>query len=100
MTSEPVQTLPKKGSIHLQWVRCGKPGCRCARGERHAASYLFWREGGRLRKRYVAAADAAAVRSARAARRERERQARDALRAGRRHWRALVDLVREVENGG
>ena len=100
MTSGPIQTLPKKGSIHLQRVRCGKPGCRCARGERHAASYLFWREGGRLRKRYVPAAEAAAVRAACAARRQRERRAREALRAGWRQWRALVDVVREVENGG
>ena len=99
MKSEPIHTLPKKGSIHLQRVRCGKPGCRCARGERHAASYLFWREGGRLRKRYVPAAEAA-VRAACAARRERERRAREALQAGRRQWRALVDLVREVESNG
>ena len=98
MKSEPIQTLPKTGSIHLQRVCCGKPGCRCARGQRHVASYLFWREGARLRKRYVPAAEVAAVRAACAARRQRERRAREALRSGRRQWRALVDRVREVEN--
>ena len=100
MKSELIQTLPKKGSIHVQRVQCGKPGCHCERGEPHAAYYLFWREGGRLRKRYVAAAEVAAVRSIYAARRQRERRAREALRAGRRQWRALVDRVREVENDG
>ena len=100
MTSEPRATLPKKGSIHRQWVRCGKPQCRCGRGERHAAQYLFWREGGRLRKRYIPAADAPAVRAACAARRQRERRAREALRAGWQQWRALVDVVREVESHG
>ena len=100
MKSEPIQTLPKTGSIRLQRVCCGKPGCRCARGQRHVASYLFWREGGRLHKRYVPVAEVAAVRAACAARREQERQAREALIAGRRQWRALVDLVREVESNG
>ena len=100
MTSELIQALPKTGSIHLQRVRCGKAGCRCARGERHAAHYLFWREGGRLRKRYVPAAEVAAVRAACAARRARERQARETLQAGWHQWRALVDRVREVERNG
>ena len=100
MKSEPIHTLPKKGSIHLQRVRCGKSGCRCAQGQRHVASYLFWREDGRLHKRYVPAAEVAAVRAACAARREQERQARETLQAGRRQWRALVDFVREVESNG
>ena len=56
--------LPKKGAVCIQWVRCCQPGCRCARGKLHGPyHYLFWREGGRLRKRYVRLADVAAAKS-------------------------------------
>jgi hypothetical protein len=42
------------GSIHLDWVTCGKPTCRCARGLSHGPyAVLRWREGGRQRKRYI-----------------------------------------------
>ncbi len=45
--------------------RCGKPGCRCARGELHRAHYRMWRDkGGRLRKEYVRARDVEAVKAA------------------------------------
>ena len=42
------------GSVHAQYVRCGKPGCRCARGERHGPYWRrYWREGGATRSAYV-----------------------------------------------
>lgn len=48
------QVLPLPGAICLQWVRCGRAGCRCKQGELHGPySYRFVREGGRLRKRYI-----------------------------------------------
>ena len=53
---ETAGTLPKmlRGSIHTQWVTCGKSGCRYARGELHGPYYyLFQRTGGRLHKTYV-----------------------------------------------
>jgi hypothetical protein len=34
-------------------VKCGKPGCKCASGALHGPYwYEFWREGGKVRKRY------------------------------------------------
>lgn len=52
-----------RGSVHAQWVRCGKPNCRCAGGELHGPYwYRFERQGGRLRKRYVPRAELDAVR--------------------------------------
>ena len=42
-----------RGSLSLRNVRCGKPGCRCARGERHACLYLVRRQGGKLRQLFV-----------------------------------------------
>ena len=32
---------------------CGKPSCRCARGEKHLALYLAARQGGKPRQLYV-----------------------------------------------
>jgi hypothetical protein len=29
---------------------CGKPNCKCARGERHVSLYLVFSQGGRLRQ--------------------------------------------------
>ena len=42
------------GSIHLDWVTCGKPTCRCGRGFLHGPYVVRrWREDGKLRKRYI-----------------------------------------------
>ena len=32
---------------------CGKPNCRCTRGELHAGLYLVFSEGGKLRQLFV-----------------------------------------------
>jgi hypothetical protein len=43
-----------KGSLVMRWTRCGRPGCACARGEKHGP-YLYvsvFREG-RTRSVYV-----------------------------------------------
>lgn len=57
--------LPKmitEGAICAQRVKCGKAGCKCSRGDLHGPYfYRFTREGGRLRKRYVRKAEAAAA---------------------------------------
>ena len=51
------------GSLLAEYVRCGTPGCRCARGELHGPyTYLsLGREGGRGRLVYVPAALVAVV---------------------------------------
>jgi hypothetical protein len=93
-------TLPKTGIgvVCNQWVCCGKPNCRCTAGALHGPyHYLFWREGGRLRKRYVSADKADALRRACKKRRQAQRDARDLLRESREAWRQLLALLREVE---
>ena len=101
MRTEQEEALPKKGAICVQWTRCRRSGCRCARGELHGPYYyLFWREGGRLRKRYVRLAEVAGLRVACDARRDGERRAREAARAARQEWRELLALIREVERDG
>ena len=37
-----------------EWIRCGKASCKCASGAFHGPyTYKYWREDGRLRKKYV-----------------------------------------------
>ena len=92
--------LPKMGTgaVCVQWTRCGRASCRCTRGALHGPyHYLFWREGGRLRKRYIPALQVPAVAAACADRRRREANRCDAVRTAQTLWRALRALVREVE---
>ena len=42
-----------RGTLSLRNVSCGKPSCRCARGELHACLYLVRRKGGKLRQLFV-----------------------------------------------
>jgi hypothetical protein len=42
------------GSLVKQYVLCGKPSCRCQRGEKHGPLYyLYWKEQGRSRSLYI-----------------------------------------------
>jgi hypothetical protein len=78
-----------------------RPTCRCAGGDLHGPYYyLFWRERGRLRKRYVRTAAAAAVRADCVQRREARRQMRRWLEECREKWRKLDGMIREHERLG
>ena len=56
---------PLRGALVADWKTCGKPNCRCARGDRHGPYLsLRWREHGRQRRRYVRAEDADRVTTA------------------------------------
>jgi hypothetical protein len=77
-----------------QWHRCGKPTCRCARGELHGPYfYRFWREGGRLRKVYVRPDVLEEVIEQCQARRQQEQ----ARRASWSRWRRTIRLLRQTE---
>ena len=88
--TKPADPLPKTapaalpGTVHAQYVRCGKPTCRCASGDSADGHgpyhYRFWREDGRLRKAYVRQGELEATRRACQARQEGERQQRAARR--------------------
>jgi hypothetical protein len=86
------KTLP--GVVCRQWVRCGKPGCRCARGKPHGPYfYHFWRQAGRLHKEYVRPAEVEAVQ----ARCHARRQLRNDLNAAWDQWRELAAIAKEAE---
>lgn len=45
-------------SVCAQYVKCGKPNCKCALGQSHGPYFAaFWKENGRIRKRYIKLAD-------------------------------------------
>lgn len=97
---EGLETLPKTASVtlHEQWVRCGKPGCRCRAGELHGPYYyLFWRDEGRQRKRYVRQSDVAALRDELEGLARERRRRRELECIFRTRWRDLRDQLREVE---
>jgi len=42
-----------RGTLSLRHIRCGKPNCRCARGQLHLALYLVQSHDGKPRQGYV-----------------------------------------------
>jgi len=42
-----------RGTVAVRQRVCGKAGCRCARGARHTAMYVVYREAGRTTQIYV-----------------------------------------------
>src|SRR4051794_13343529 len=95
---------PVKGEVCTQHIRCGKPECRCNRGELHGPYfYLIWREGERVRKFYVKAADVDYVLSCCDVYRDYARAPRDTRTNRRklatginREWRACQRLTGTV----
>jgi hypothetical protein len=78
------------GSLVKQYVICGKPGCRCLRGQKHGPLYyLYWKEQGRSRSLYVPRAKVAELRrqiqNYRRLQKELARLARHQLREWQRH---------------
>ncbi len=50
------------GSVHMEFKRCGRDNCRCAKGDLHGPYFTRrWRENGRLRRQYVPMAQLRAV---------------------------------------
>jgi len=46
-----------RGTYRLQGGRCGRPGCKCERGDLHEKAMLYRREEGTFRCSYVPLAD-------------------------------------------
>ena len=82
-----VDEIELRGSLIAERKRCGKPNCRCARGELHGPYYYRrWRdESGRQRKEYVP--------------RERSAQMRRALDGARSNslWVRLRELRKSIK---
>lgn len=95
MKNKTEDLLPKiaaqGGTVHRQFVRCGKASCKCARGELHGPYYYhFVRVSGKLTKRYLKTHEVEQMRIACLARREENRTRRARSRAS---WL----LIREMK---
>lgn len=93
------EASPLPGAICAQWIRCGHPGCKCARGELHGPYYYrFYRVNGRQHKAYVRPGDLDTARAAIAERKRKNRQAwhdvREAKKTLTRYFRLLALMER------
>ena len=96
MKREKTNPLPKmiQGVVCGQWVRVAGPIAVVPKGRLHGPyPYLFWRERGKLRKRYVKPADVDLVRAASEARRQHRHQ----LSVARDQWLQMASIIRQAE---
>lgn len=81
-----------RGSVYELRRRCGRPSCRCARGQLHPVMVLSTSEQGRTRLRTIADERLAALRGL-TQRHQRFRRARARLVRVQREMRAVVDQL-------
>lgn len=101
MKNKTENLLPKMlpGSVHEQYVRCGKSTCKCARGELHGAYYYhFARVNGELTKRYLKAHEVEQMQAACRAWREEKRVRRVQSRETRQLIKEINARLRDVLN--
>lgn len=76
------QPSPLEGEVCVQYIRCGKLGCRCQSGQRHGPyHYRIWREGAQVHKVYVKSSEVEAVKARCDAHRSLTRSLRDVRQA-------------------
>ena len=80
------------GHVATVRIRCGKPNCCCARGDRHLAYYHVTYSSGVRFRRYVRRDEVAEVREACQAHRELQAQ----LRAGRAQYKESLAQTRKL----
>lgn len=92
--SNPATKTPGLQSGHIQRrrVRCGKPNCRCVRGEPHTAFYHVWHADGQRYQKYVRRTQ---INDARAAC-EAHRELQATLRAGRAEYKRTLAYARAL----
>jgi len=92
--------VPLPGTVHAEYKKCGRSGCKCARGELHGPYYYrFYREGGRQHKQYVKLLDLADVMIG-CRERQLERGMRRRVEKQMQVWRRLLNTVRRIERRG
>ena len=74
------------GRVQRRRVRCGKPNCKCVRGELHTAYYHAWDTDGVRYRRYLRRADVEQMMAACEAHKELQAQ----LREGRARYRTIM----------
>ncbi len=84
------------GSLVGQYVTCGKPRCRCTRGQKHGPLYyLYWKEQGRSRSLYVPRERVSELRRQIQNHRRFQTELRSLLRRQLRDWQRTVQEERQ-----
>lgn len=87
------------GTVHAQFVTCGKQNCKCVQGELHGAYYYhFVRVDGKLTKRYLKASEVEETRQACIRRRQHEQTERARADATWNQFREIRESLRESQN--
>lgn len=87
------------GTVHAQYVTCGKKNCKCSHGELHGAYYYhFVRVNGRLTKRYLKASEIEETRIACERRQADEMAERRQSQAVWKQLRELRESLRGLQN--
>ena len=101
MKTKTVEVLGQilRGTVHKQFKKCGKPNCKCARGELHSTYYYFVRMDGKLKAQYLKASEVEKVQQACMLRRSLKKEQRIAsnkawqqLRENRQSLQSVTDL--------
>jgi hypothetical protein len=94
------KTFHKTPALVSYRVRCGKPNCRCAKGEGHGPYwFLHWRQGGKQRRRYVRQTEVAAVRAVIDGRQRHDRETRWLVALAVGDLREMRKWLRDLEMG-
>ncbi len=97
--NKPENPLPKTlpGAVCVQWVKCGKPSCKCARGELHGPYFyrFVWRKG-QQHKLYVRRDEVEQIQSACDAYRREAKRRRAQRKLDRQHIRALLASLADL----
>jgi hypothetical protein len=88
-----IKILP--GHVARVRIRCGKPNCKCARGERHIAFYYVTYADGLRSRRYVRKSEVSQVKLACRAHRKFQSE----LLEGRRAYSLLMRRVKDLFGG-
>lgn len=79
------------GSLQEQWVKCGKPNCRCSQGQLHGPYfYLFVSTADGISKSYVRRSDVSPIRTGIAERKRRHRLLRLQMRQANNFLRQMM----------
>ena len=90
---------PLRGAVCKQMKRCGKPNCKCAKGELHGPYYYrFFYRGGRQRKKYVKKGEVSATFAACLAYKRNRQETRELIKqineTGNRMLKALGMVIK------
>jgi hypothetical protein len=88
----PPKILAGKGTLEVRYVKCGRPNCKCAKGEMHGPyTYVRTYRGGKRRRVYVKSNNVSKLKETRSEHKESRASSRDLLQLIRKLNRQMKD---------